>query len=135
MEIERDSEAWSQGQKDRTQEEITVDFLGKHPNKVFELRELANEIGVADWDAALQWDNDVDQLDRDEFDEKYSDNSPTPRSESSATIDFYQNIRKLYHLGLIDIREVDSDAFEDQYSGGNEDRDTVLAIAYAADTV
>ncbi|WP_143103877.1 hypothetical protein [Halorubrum sodomense] len=135
MPIERDSGDWRTGDESPTAESIVVDFLSNHPNKAYNLRELANELGVADWDKAKKVSEDQMRMEKSEFDKKYpvEDNHPTPNSEIDATRQFYTMIRPLAQMDIIDIRKVDADAFDDEYILPDEDLDTITTVAYTAD--
>ena len=136
MAIERNSDAWTEADQPPRREALAVDFLSNHPENVYTLRELANELEIADWEAAVKHARDREEMDHDSFYEKYplEEYTPSPASESSPTQDFYQTILRLEQFGLVDIREVDADAFDEGlFRPYPEDIETVLGISYAAD--
>lgn len=133
MPIERDSEDWKNGREPQMIEARVVDFLSTHSDKAFTLRELANEMEVADWAGAKQWTVDSYELDHDELKEKYSSDHPTPRTEINPTCRFLIILRQLSQRGIIEIREVDAVAFDDSYILPNEDKVEITTIAYSAD--
>ena len=135
MPIERGSDAWADGAEGPMLEAQVVDFLSSNAEKAFTLRELANAVGFADWDKAKQWAEDYDRMDIDDFQEKYPNtgNHPAPRDAQHATEDFYMTIRSLAQKEIIDVREVNVDAFDDGYILPDEGIETITTVAYAAD--
>lgn len=135
MPIDRNSDAWEEGNESPMVEAVVVDILSSHPDRAFSLRELANEVGLADWDKAKQWSEDHQEMEQKEFQEKYpvGGDHPTPQTESHGTRELYLIIRRLAQMGVIGIRAVDADAVNTDYLMAHEEPEEITTIAYTAD--
>lgn len=136
MPINKDSEAWKEADGGPMVEEMVVEYFRENPEKVLTLNELATAVGAADWDAAMEWSRDMDNLDDEEFFEKYPEDEdhPTPQSEDHSTADFYLKMRRLAQMGIVDLRNVDADAFDTPVVNEN-DYEEVTAVAYTAESL
>lgn len=136
MPISKDSEAWKEADQAPTVEETVVEYFRKNPDEVIPLDHLATLVGPADWEAAMQWVRDKNNLSNEEFLQKYpaEEDHPTPESEDHATADFYLKMRRLAQMGIVDVRMVDADAFDTPVTN-ERDYEKVRAVAYTAESL
>ncbi|WP_147437733.1 MULTISPECIES: hypothetical protein [unclassified Halorubrum] len=136
MPIEKDSDEWAEGNIPVRREQLVIDFLSSHPTKAFTLRELANELGIADWDAAARYERDREQMDPKKFEDKYPRDEfhPTEITESDPTREMYHSLRRLDEMDLVKIREVSPKAFDEGiFIPQSQNDEVVTAVAYSAD--
>lgn len=134
MPVPTASDAWGSAEPPERMEPKIIDFLSDSPTTAFTMREIGDKIGRTEWKEAEQYARKSDmvrreELDRDQFSKEFplDGEYPTPRSESIASIAVEAVLRELHSHGLVDVRTVDTDVFEDRYY---PDQETVRAYTF-----
>lgn len=130
MPIPVNSDAWADGEsRDRLHNRL-LEFLRKHPDKVFRPRELSDELLDTSWEAGRKREELRQELSEEEYHER-AQNDELPGEdiirEWEATKMAYieMAIDQLRGQDQIEIRQVDADAFDIPY-----DWDTTTGITY-----